>query len=334
MIRRNRDLVPPPPSLSEAAAEAERNGNRNLAQTGMAQNIPLDNIVKSMKFDAYSATDVRDALWRLFGQKCAYCEASLLNNDVHVDHHRPKGKLDGADNPGDHPGYWWLGSAWENLLPACQHCNRSPQYDPATQTKYESGKRVRFPLLPGSTRCMSEGDGAQEQPALLDPTIDEPSYFFTVRPHGTRPLIGIRPGRGVSDALRADESIAIYGLNRPGLADARALHVAGLFLTLDQLKDNLDDLREETNMEKKAKYEQRCTRTWQNLYTTYLSSHELPFLMTSVRITEIWFKWQGMKLADYLPLTYDLVPLHFDDEADDAAHLAEPVAPTLHPRCI
>ncbi|WP_434666245.1 hypothetical protein P5W99_31525 [Paraburkholderia sp. A3BS-1L] len=335
MIRRLRNRENPPPSLSSPEANAERIDNRKLADAAKAAGNSIHDAVKAMKFNAYSALDVHNWLWAQFGQKCAYCEASASNTDVHVDHHRPKGDLDAADNPNnDHPGYWWLGSDWENLLPACGHCNRSPQYDPASGRRYKSGKSDRFPLLEGSARCMFEGEDVEEQPALLDPSIDEPSFFFAVRIHRTLPLIGVRRGRDDAERIRAKESIKIYGLNRPGLVRDRALHVSSLLLTLDQLAENLDDLNAAADANAKEKYEKRSQATWKKLYERYLGSHELPFLMTSIRIVEKWFEQRGMRLGDHLPHDYDLVPLHLDDQPNEAVVNAAPAAAAQHPERI
>ena len=76
----------------------------------------------------YSAREVRASLSAISSDKCAYCEYRLSRTDWDVDHYRPKARVYGRD---DHPGYYWLAYEWDNLLPACKHCNQL-RSDPPT----------------------------------------------------------------------------------------------------------------------------------------------------------------------------------------------------------
>ena len=51
----------------------------------------------------------REILLETYGYKCAYCGCKLTIDNSTVDHIKPRIK-GGTD-------------AWENLLPACKHCN-------------------------------------------------------------------------------------------------------------------------------------------------------------------------------------------------------------------
>lgn len=79
-----------------------------------------------------------------FHNKCAYCETPVVGFPGDAEHFRPKGRVriksvdddleivTIVDEEGEktaHPGYFWLAYHWENLLPACETCNRGGKND-------------------------------------------------------------------------------------------------------------------------------------------------------------------------------------------------------------
>src|SRR4051812_38692317 len=70
------------------------------------------------KFAAYGLPSVRAALKARFHGKCAYCESKILTDSIQVEHFRPKAAVRVGSRLAK-PAYWWLGSVWTNLLPAC-----------------------------------------------------------------------------------------------------------------------------------------------------------------------------------------------------------------------
>ena len=109
-------------------------------------------------------------LWREFKEllykpqhgKCCYCERMLPMGEAHVEHFRPKAKVEEAEC---HPGYWWLAYSWENLLLACETCNIK--------------KGAKFPLEPGSERLDPEDcDLEKEKPILINPLKEDPEEFI------------------------------------------------------------------------------------------------------------------------------------------------------------
>ncbi len=150
----------------------------------------------SFEFDRYRKADVKQALDDIFHAKCAYCESLYAKTQpVDVEHYRPKGKVDGAE---DHRGYWWLAMDWQNLVPSCIHCNRksgqrTPKPDEngsmvalnesgdfARGKTFNTGKQSAFPLVEGSPRAKWDPasksiDLSVEQRLLLDPTRDTPA---------------------------------------------------------------------------------------------------------------------------------------------------------------
>ena len=154
-------------------------------------------------FAAYSRREVRDALAELFNDKCAYCEVRVgVNSKPDVEHFRPKTGV--IDEHGDKlPGYWWLAGQWQNLLLACQTCNRRFR---------EGGKGNFFPIEGERAEPFTTGEElAAEQPLLLDPTVDEPDDH----------LVFFDDGTVASETERGQTTIRIVALNRPELVAAR-----------------------------------------------------------------------------------------------------------------
>jgi hypothetical protein len=164
---------------------------------------------KTFPFAAYKGTDVRHTLDLLFHGKCAYCEARYeFVGPVDIEHYRPKGAVEGD---AAHRGYWWLGAAWENLLPCCIDCNRRRfQLTPADFTSLtamampmpgsagsfaplKTGKEASFPI--GAVRVTAEPPAhsgasalAAEEPLLLNPCEDEPAQHLLYWIDRSRPL--------------------------------------------------------------------------------------------------------------------------------------------------
>lgn len=102
-------------------------------------------------WNKYNKLYVRNALRKMFHDKCAYCESKITHIDYpHIEHYRPKN---------ENPQYTF---DWQNLLLACGMCNGS-EY-----------KGNHFPLE----------DNDENKPLLLNPCIDDPAqhlYFEQAR---------------------------------------------------------------------------------------------------------------------------------------------------------
>src|ERR1044072_9316470 len=98
----------------------------------------------SYRYTPGSIETVRDALWKIFAGKCAYCEVKLgddlLKNSLTF--FRPRQKAlqssDGTSSP-DH--YWWLSWEWSNLYLACRTCIRTKgrMFPTANQRRAKAG---------------------------------------------------------------------------------------------------------------------------------------------------------------------------------------------------
>jgi uncharacterized protein (TIGR02646 family) len=148
-------------------------------------------------FDSSHWGQLKRHLFELFGGKCAYCEAIARHvSSGDVEHYRPKARVQGEP---DHPGYYWLAYQVENLLPACELCNRA------------GGKMNRFPVEDG-TRAVDPTGLETERPLLLNPYLDD-----SPRTH----LRFLKTGHVEGRTEKGRQSISVYRLGRLELRRAR-----------------------------------------------------------------------------------------------------------------
>ena len=109
----------------------------------------------------YGSPQVREVLKRLQHNKCCYCESET--SPGRIDHFRPKGRVR-QHKAGDkiYPGYYWLAYRWDNLVFACEDCNRM--------------KSDYFPLKDPEQRARNHLEPLnRESPLLLNPYVDTDS---------------------------------------------------------------------------------------------------------------------------------------------------------------
>ena len=200
MIHVERTLPPPPTLLPNEPARRELEKLHALIDAG--------ELSRQRRFDfkVYRHPSVREALTQLFHGKCAYCEAKVsVTQPVDVEFFRPKAGV--LERP-EHPGYWWLAMVWENMLASCADCNRI-----RTHEGIRTGKANRFPLVDEAERAFKPGEETRERPLLLDPCRDFPEEH----------LVFDQSGHVASDTERGHTTIAVLGLNRPALVNARRI---------------------------------------------------------------------------------------------------------------
>jgi hypothetical protein len=235
---------------------------------------------KAFPFAAYKDETVKLALERLFHGKCAYCETFYsVQAPVDVEHFRPKGAIEGEEK---HPGYWWLGMEWQNLLPSCIDCNRrrrqpTPTPQPslgalfdAENRLFNTGKKDAFPIA--GRRAKREKDRLElESPYLIDPTERDPDEFLeyyidpahlvglvlprrTKKAPATLPALGDTKGivaaaKAAGVSIEGAVSIQVYGLNRLGLVQARTRvlrqleFLRQLIIDIDSVARSLEPLK-------------------------------------------------------------------------------------------
>lgn len=176
--------------------------------TAMRERVTRGEIPKSEDFDGYGVA--KPFLAQALKNKCCYCEKKVEAKNEGVEHYRPKTRA--RRGPG-HPthGYWWLAWNWENLLFACDDCNKA--------------KGTSFPLTPSSTALVADGlPPGDEEPLLLNPSIDDPIEhieFFPERDGRWRP----RPRNNSERGKVTIETLGLDGVRRPGILDLYRDHV-------------------------------------------------------------------------------------------------------------
>ncbi|WP_061808763.1 HNH endonuclease [Rossellomorea vietnamensis] len=160
---------------------------------------------RNFEFKAYKKGNVKEILETMFNYKCAYCESRISPVTYgDIEHFRPK-KAYHSSNDEDlkYPGYYWLAMNWENLLLACDTCNRTY-------------KKNQFPLLDDNNRKKRHDNDIIEDPKLIDPCdedIDPQDYMYFTK-EGIVKYIGEEGSKG-------DISIHVYGLYNPKLTENR-----------------------------------------------------------------------------------------------------------------
>jgi uncharacterized protein (TIGR02646 family) len=175
---------------------------------------------ETFSYAVYSTKPVKAALRAAFGAVCVYCETPYeAGQPMAVEHFRPKsGWQDDFKGKPAKPGYYWLASTWENLLPACTRCNTGEWYVHRDGVRRKSGKGNVFPLAPGTRRAAAPGEERDETALLLHPYEDEPGEHLAFRADGS-----VQPADTPAERKlpRGRSTIDVVGLNRPGLIDAR-----------------------------------------------------------------------------------------------------------------
>lgn len=145
--------------------------------------------------------------------KCCFCESNFRHvSPGDVEHFRPKGGYQQFHHePIQKPGYYWLAYDWENLLIACENCNRSE-------------KKNLFPLLEPEKRATKENkDIIAEKPVLINPWKENPDDFIKFN---FEVPIGIdSDGRGQEtiELLKLDENEHLATMRRDKLSRIETL---------------------------------------------------------------------------------------------------------------
>lgn len=237
-------ILRPRSKEARPAVLANRNSlaatERRLATAYYAQVPPP---TASYNFVRYKHEDVRAALERLFGTKCAYCEIEAAGAPTHIEHYRPKGGVDPDGQTIARFGYWWLASTWRNLLISCAFCNTVNTHEDDAGTRAVLGKANKFPLGAPHQRATKPTEVRREVPLLLDPSIDDPRHHisFSVGEGLDRRLLCIvRPvvRNGIEDE-RGRATIETLGLHRKELNRLRGERIKSLRSLLEVIEDDI-----------------------------------------------------------------------------------------------
>jgi len=231
----DRSKIPTPAVLADtdSAAADERDAARaHMLHKKRASEFP---------FKVYKHPDVVLALEDLFFGKCAYCEHPYAaGSKVDVEHYRPKASV--LEDQG-HPGYWWLASDWENLLPSCEHCNRRQRHRHGqtgmtalavkqAKTLLVSGKHASFPIE--GTRASSQAhDHDAELPLLINPCKSDPTQHLSWILNEELSLLHGKDAKGKA-------SVKTFGLNRQRLVEARTKLKLRISEAIVSIQEKLD----------------------------------------------------------------------------------------------
>lgn len=177
--------------------------------------VEYTNGVLKFKFTtAYRSNKVQEALIERQSNKCCFSEAKFVGDYPHVEHFRPKGRVDEMQPKSQmYPGYFLLAYKWSNLFLCKQLIN-------------VSYKKNFFPLEEGSIRNKIPQDELDGEVALLvDPAKDEPRNHICF--HQDEPVHKDEKGKATIEYL---------GLKHPHFVRARETK----FKLLDGLKTLID----------------------------------------------------------------------------------------------
>lgn len=178
------------PHLRDARAELFR-FLRRPADERRQRRAPLND---SIFHDSELVRDVYD----LFHGKCAYCESEVRGPVIR--HFRPLQFAEPANGIDTIHYYAWLAFEWQNMLLACDMC--------------EKAKNNLFPMQRGGrSTYLARYDDIREQeyPLLIDPCFDDPR----------RHLQFLADGSCIHRTDRGAATIHILDLNRPDLLNGR-----------------------------------------------------------------------------------------------------------------
>jgi uncharacterized protein (TIGR02646 family) len=249
--------IPPCPPI---LAPTESRGAEERAEAIAHFTSPDWQSKATFKFSAYQHEEVRETLFEAFQGVCAYCEAPVPS--IEVEHYRPKGAVQ-TETEKRSPGYYWLASSWENLLPSCHQCNTDLWTAHPDGKRRKSGKGIRFPLEDESKRATKAGEERHERPLLLHPYHDHPAEHLEFVEEG---VVRARVGADGTPSVRGEATIALLGLDRRGLADARRDRHLIVQVTLKALREAQRRHREDPDDEEAAaEHQQRIAELGQLL---------------------------------------------------------------------
>lgn len=198
----------------------------------------------TFNFKVYRDPEVKEALTKLFKNKCAYCESTFLHiYPGDIEHFRPKGEIEGVV-PDSKPGYYWLAADWDNLLFSCRNCNQKLTHTLHGEAdKRTMGKMNQFPLSDPSKYVRKHdhigGVNTEENyRLLLNPCVDNPEKHLEYGKEGV-----IKPKKDAlgKPSLKGETSIKVYVLHRVPLVQAREKILIDMQAQIQRVKEAFDN---------------------------------------------------------------------------------------------
>ncbi|MBA4849451.1 retron system putative HNH endonuclease [Emticicia sp. BO119] len=220
---------------------------------------PTKDKAQKPEFTCYRNPIIKNKLIEIFNHKCAYCDSNVTHISAgDVEHFRPKSK------------YWWFAADWNNLLFACEKCNRT-------------GKNDEFPLSKNDfIYTYSEKEKFIEEETnyrlLINPCIEDPENYFE---YDLKEAI-IKPRQTVQNNSRkkimAETSINVYKLQRIELVHEREKVLILLLAQIEFTKKAIENYQKLYNypkgltikLEEKVKREIQILLEFNNSKRQYL----------------------------------------------------------------
>lgn len=207
---------------------------KTLTQQLAAITDPLER-AHFIRDNADAWTRLRPAMWGLNGCKCWYSEALIQEQQGHIEHYRPKGRVAGEA----HPGYWWRAFDWTNYRLSHPTVNlRVTDY----LTKTPAGKGSYFPLKEGCARARNEEEEQGELPLLLDPTKAEDCRLLCFDLTSGKPMPAVSAIDDPWLHQRTAESIRFYHLDEGTWNVQRKDLIDDVQKLCDQIEKRYDEL--------------------------------------------------------------------------------------------
>ena len=113
---------------------------------------------------------VKNALNKIYKNKCAYCETQINRTSTNIEHYRPKSL------------YYFLAYSWDNLLPICNMCNskKSNRFEIEDETKRIQHTTKSLEELQYITKSYNQ----IEKPKFIHPEIDDYQHLFRFNTKG------------------------------------------------------------------------------------------------------------------------------------------------------
>lgn len=252
----------------------------------------------SDKFDfkVYKRKEVKEALKKMFNDKCAYCEASIEPVSYgDIEHFRPKSAYQqGRLEPLIYPGYYWLAMDWNNLLLACDKCNRTY-------------KKNIFPLVSESRRNKSHSHVLIEEPLLLNPCDEgfEPSNHICFRERGE---VYSPEGKGSKGYV----SIETYGLYNKILTEKRRELAVDIADRKTQILNNMKTIEFILHFPRTTESKKLIELNIKDLETNYnklirATSSAAPYSGMATQLTNKFFEEYKVVIEKFLTVSKNFI---------------------------
>lgn len=189
-------------------------------------------------------------IWKQQGYKCAFCEKSIVADDTHLEHFRPKAEARDKNNTlVTREAYWWLVYEQRNYMASCSTCNNQKGNLFPIE---DEGTRVTAANMDSIVDLNNVGDLGEEIPCIINPRHKNPKPHLEYRyaPDTITPMVYIagKDNTGertikVLDLNRTRKNKKKFRDNLPGKRGNILLSFKKEIRLYEQLKDDMGRYR-------------------------------------------------------------------------------------------